>query len=58
MEKLKAILAKIDHTSTGTSQRWTVGKPGDAISGALYLPKDVKLPCEIVIGFLGGEERK
>jgi len=58
MEKLKAILAKIDPTSTGTSQRWTIGKPGDAVSGAIYLPKDIKLPCEITIGFLGEGEKK
>jgi hypothetical protein len=54
MEKLKAILAKIDLKSGGTSQRWTIGKPGDAVSGALYLPKDTILPCEITIGFLAG----
>jgi len=58
MEKLKAILAKIDPTSTGTSQRWAIGKPGDAVSGAIYLPKDIKLPCEITIGFLGEGEKK
>ena len=54
MEKLPTIIAKIDLTSTGTSQRWTIGKKGDDVSGALYLPKDVKLPCEITIGFLAG----
>ena len=54
MEKLKTIIAKIDLTSTGTSQRWTVGKPGDAVSGALYLPKDIILPTELTIGFLAG----
>ncbi len=54
MEKLPAITAKIDKTSSGTSQRWTVGKPGDEVSGALYLPKGVKLPCEITISFLTG----
>jgi hypothetical protein len=61
MEKLKAIFAKIDLKTdsevkglSGTSQRWTVGKPGDAVSGALYLPKDVILPIEITIGFLAG----
>ena len=58
MEKLKAILAKIDPTSTGTSQRWLIGKPGDAISGALYLPKDTTLPSEITIGFLSREGSK
>jgi hypothetical protein len=57
MEKLKAIIAKIDLTSEGTSQRWTIGKPGGAVSGALYLPKDVKLPNEITIGFLAGSVR-
>ena len=54
MEKLKTIIAKIDLTSTGTSQRWTIGKPGDAVSGALYLPKDIILPTELTIGFLAG----
>ena len=54
MEKLPAILAKIDLKSIGTSQRWTIGKPGGAVSGAIYLPKDVILPCEITIGFLAG----
>jgi hypothetical protein len=58
MEKLKAILAKLDTKSAGTSQRWTIGKPGDAVSGALYLPKDVKLPCEITIGFLTGKREE
>lgn len=58
MEKLKAILAKIDKTSKGTSQRWTIGKPGDEVSGALYLPKNVKLPCEITIGFLIGTNKE
>ena len=52
MKKLPAVLAKIDLKSTGTSQRWIIGKPGAAVSGALYLPKDMELPCEIVIGFL------
>jgi hypothetical protein len=54
MEKLTAIIAKIDLGSDGTSQRWTIGKPGGAVSGAIYLPKNVKLPCEITIGFLAG----
>lgn len=49
MEKQIKITAKIDLTSTGTSQRWTIGKPGDEVSGALYLPKDLDLPCEFVI---------
>jgi|GEM_PF-2311615 len=63
MEKLPSILAKIDlKTDSGrkdasaTHQRWTIGKPGDAVSGALYLPKDVILPCEITIGFLAGSK--
>ena len=61
MEKLPAILAKIDLKTdsavkglSGTSQRWTIGKPGATISGAIYLPKDIVLPCEIVISFLAG----
>lgn len=56
MEKLTAIMAKIDLKSTGTSQRWTIGEKGGAVSGALYLPKDVKLPCEITIGFLANSD--
>jgi hypothetical protein len=54
MKKLPAILAKPDLTSKGKSQRWFIGKPGDAVSGAIYLPKDVDLPTEITIGFLLG----
>ena len=57
MEKLSAIIAKVDLRSKGTSQRWAIGKPGNAVSGALYLSKDVKLPCEITIGFLAGSVR-
>ena len=57
MEKLTAIIARIDPKSEGTSQRWTIGKPGDAVSGAIYLPKDVNLPCEITIAFLAGSVR-
>jgi hypothetical protein len=60
MKKLPAIIAKIDlKTDFGTGaklQRWTIGKPGAAVSGAIYLPKDVKLPCEITIGFLAGSK--
>ena len=63
MEKLKAIIAKIDLKTdsgvkglSGTSQRWTIGKPGDPISGAIYLSKDIVLPCKITIGFLAGSK--
>ena len=60
MEKLPAITAKIDlKTDFGTGakyQRWTIGKPGAQVSGAIYLPKDVKLPTEITIGFLAGSK--
>jgi hypothetical protein len=56
MEKLPSITAKIDLRSTGTSQRWIIGKPGDEISGALYLPKGIKLPAEITISFLAGSK--
>jgi len=59
-EELPSIIAKIDlKTDFGTGaklQRWTIGKPGDPVSGAIYLPKDVKLPCEITIGFLAGSK--
>jgi len=54
MEKLPTITAKIDLTSDGTSQRWLIGQKGGAVSGALYLPKDANLPCEITISFLAG----
>ena len=56
MEKLPAIIAKIDLKSTGTSQRWTIGKLGDPVSGAIYIPKDTILPTKIVIGFLAGSK--
>ena len=58
MEKLEAIIAKIDPTSTGTSQRWIVGLPNGVVSGALYLPKNMKIPCKITIGFLNPGPRK
>jgi hypothetical protein len=65
MEKLPSITAKIDLKTdqgvkglSGTSQRWTIGKPGDPISGALYLPKDIALPTEITIDFLAGLKGK
>jgi hypothetical protein len=58
MKKLKAILAKKDPNSNGLSQRWIIEKPRDEVSGALYLPKGVELPCEITIGFLKQEEKK
>ena len=57
---IPSITAKIDlKTDFGTgakSQRWTIGKPGDDVSGAIYLPKDQKLPTEITIGFLAGSK--
>lgn len=52
--QLPSITAKIDLNSTGTSQRWTIGKPGDAVSGAIYLPKDIVLPAGLTIHFLAG----
>lgn len=58
MKKLPLIIAKIDLRSTGTSQRYKVGKPGDEVSGALYLPKDLQLPCELTIAFLAGERER
>jgi hypothetical protein len=54
MEKLTAIFAKIDKRSPKDAelQRWTIGNLKTGVKGALWLPKDVKLPCEITIGFL------
>jgi len=54
--ELPSIIAKIDPKSTGTSQRWTIGKPGDANSGAIYLPKDLVLPAKITIKFFAGSK--
>ena len=63
MEKLKAIIAKIDlktdsgrKDSDGKSQRWTIGKPGGPVSGAIYLPKGQVLPTELTIHFLAGSK--
>lgn len=54
MEKLTAVMAKIDTKAPKDAklQRWTIGSLGTQVKGALWLPRDVKLPCEIVIGFL------
>ena len=56
VNELPLTTAKIDPTSTGTSQRWTINKPGDEISGAIYLPKGLVLPAEITICFLAGSK--
>ena len=56
VNELPLTKAKIDLTSTGTSQRWTINEPGDEISGAIYLPKDLTLPAEITICFLAGSK--
>ena len=53
--------AEIDLTSTGTHQRYTIGRGKTAtpladISGALYLSPNVKLPCEVTITFFAGEK--
>jgi hypothetical protein len=56
MEKLESIIAKIDLTSTGKLQRYIFGKPGTSPSGAVYLSKDTKLPCELTLSFLAGEK--
>ena len=50
-ESLVTIKAELDPTSTGTSQRYTVGEKGDGISGAIYLSKHIELPCELTIQF-------
>jgi hypothetical protein len=52
MEKLKTVIAKLDEKSKGTKQRYIVGDIHSKVSGALYLSKGIKLPCEITIGFL------
>jgi len=61
MEKLPAITAKIDlKTDFGTGaklQRWTIGKPGAEVSGAIYLPKGMVLPTELTIHFLAGSKK-
>lgn len=63
MEKLPSITAKIDLKTdqgvkglSGTSQRWTIGKPGDEISGTIYVSKDLVLPAELTICFLAGSK--
>ena len=58
MKKLKAVIAKIDSNSRGKLQRWTIGKLSDEISGALYLQKDIELPCEVTIGFLSKNRKE
>lgn len=50
-ESIVTIKAELDPTSTGTSQRYTVGEKGDGISGAIYLSKHIELPCELTIQF-------
>lgn len=60
MEKLTAIMAKIDTKAPKDAklQRWTVGSLGTQVKGALWLPRDVKLPTEITIGFLNNSHLK
>ena len=50
--ELPLISANIDPFSTSNSQRWTIGKLGDEVSGVIYLPKNLVLPAEITICFL------
>ena len=52
MNKSESIIAKLDKTSEGIRQRYTVGTTASPISGALYLKPDVELPTEITISFL------
>lgn len=52
--------SEIDLTSTGTHQRYTIGRGKTAtpladISGALYLSSNVKLPCKVTITFFAGK---
>jgi hypothetical protein len=54
--ELSSITAKIDLKCTGTSQHWVIGKKGDAISGGIYVPKDMILPAELTIHFLAGSK--
>lgn len=56
-ESIVTIKADLDPTSTGTSQRYTIGKIGDGISGAIYLSKHIELPCELTIQFSKKGER-
>ena len=53
MYKLANMIADIDNDTSKDAalQRWTVGYITSPISGALWLPRDVKLPCKITIKF-------
>ena len=42
---------KEDNQHGGTSRRYMIGKPGDEISGAIYVRADVEVPDAAVIGF-------
>jgi hypothetical protein len=56
LNKLPSLTAKIDLKCTGTSQHWVFGKPGDAVSGGIYVPRDMTLPAELTISFLAGSK--
>ncbi len=48
---IEKIIAKKDEISSGQRQRYIIGNTQLSISGALYVDKDVELPCEISIEF-------
>lgn len=56
IKKLPSIIAKRDLKATGTLHHYVVGKPGDEVSGGIYLDKTIQLPCELTITFLIGEK--
>ena len=52
------IVAGLDkNASTGSFDRFTVGKPGGPVSGALYISPEVRLPIKVLITIQARQER-
>lgn len=45
---------KQDITATGRARRFIIGKPGEPISGAIYIDENVPIPDGIILGFPKG----
>jgi hypothetical protein len=53
------IIAKLDKAGSECSSyfHYTIRKPGDSISGGLYIDKNIPFPDEIIIRFVKGDDK-
>lgn len=49
MSNVVNVKAKFDMLTEGKLRRYTIGKPGDNVSGAIYVRSDSEVPTSVVL---------